>query len=131
MKGKPNILIVDDDAATRGLYAAMLQEDLKNVTINIAVNGGEGVKKFVQARPNLIVMDIHMPVVDGMAAYKRIYKCCRDYKWTMPDVIFCTSFTWYRELNDILVQNPSCTVLTKPVTSDQLATAVRSKMQGG
>lgn len=56
------ILIVDDDAANRALLADIL-EDLYD--IELASNGAEAVSKIVGFRPDIILLDIMMPEVDG------------------------------------------------------------------
>lgn len=64
------ILIVDDDAKTRKLLRAMLQNS--GYEIIEAENGEQGIKLAKENIPDLILMDIEMPVMDGMSAFKVI-----------------------------------------------------------
>lgn len=64
------ILIVDDDAKTRKLLRAMLQNS--GYEIIEAENGEQGIKLAKENIPVLILMDIEMPVMDGMSAFKVI-----------------------------------------------------------
>lgn len=63
---KPLILIADDDAKIRKLCEDLLQaEGYATLT---AENGARAMELVQTARPSLIIMDIHMPVLDGLAA---------------------------------------------------------------
>jgi two-component system cell cycle response regulator DivK len=64
------ILIVDDDAKTRKLLRAVLQNS--GYEIIEAENGEQGIKLAKENIPVLILMDIEMPVMDGMSAFKVI-----------------------------------------------------------
>jgi CheY-like chemotaxis protein len=70
MEPKPKILIVEDDASQRLLYSEELkEEDYEPVT---AKNGKEAIQILKKLKPDLIVLDIVMPVMDGMEALGRI-----------------------------------------------------------
>jgi two-component system, cell cycle response regulator DivK len=64
------ILIVDDSADARFVLGAILNYDGYRVVE--AVNGKEAVEKACRHRPDLILMDIQMPVMDGMTAARLI-----------------------------------------------------------
>lgn len=64
------ILIVDDDAKTRKLLRVVLQNF--GYEIIEAENGKQGIKLAKENIPDLILMDIEMPVMDGMSAFKVI-----------------------------------------------------------
>ncbi len=66
---KKKILVVDDAEFNRDLLLQLLEDDYEVI---MAVDGGEGVKKAEQERPDLILMDLGMPVMDGWEATKRI-----------------------------------------------------------
>jgi CheY-like chemotaxis protein len=65
------VLIVDDDDAVRSLLSLVL-EDAGCVVIGEASDGASGVRLAEQLRPDLITMDVHMPLLDGLAATRRI-----------------------------------------------------------
>ena len=60
------MLVVDDDANTRGSYVIALERG--GYRTLEAANGGEGLQTARARRPDAILMDIGMPVMDGFAA---------------------------------------------------------------
>lgn len=67
---KERILIVEDDRITRALFRTFLQSE-GYATIETA-NGIDGIKAAENEAPNLILMDIQMPEMDGMQALERL-----------------------------------------------------------
>ena len=66
------ILIADDQKRARQSLRALLATSLQGTEILEAVNGAEAVRLAEEARPRLVVMDILMPGVDGLAATREI-----------------------------------------------------------
>lgn len=64
------ILIIEDEKELAGLLAGKLKE--KNFSVAIAVNGREGLDKIAQEKPDLILLDLAMPVLDGIAVLKEL-----------------------------------------------------------
>ena len=108
-------MIVDDHAVVRsGLSAFLLAfDDLEYV--GEAAGGAEAVERCLAVRPDVILMDLVMPGVDGAEATRRIKEACPDVQ-----VIALTS---YRE--DDLVQGAlragALSYLLKNVSADELA----------
>ncbi|HEY9585008.1 MAG TPA: response regulator [Candidatus Paceibacterota bacterium] len=69
-KNKKNILIVEDDAALR----KVLTDKLTNEGFEVfeAVNGVEGLKLAAEKHPALIVLDIFMPIMDGVTMLSKL-----------------------------------------------------------
>ena len=65
------ILIVDDSKTSRKFLRNML-EDAGHEVVSEAVNGAEGVEKYKMYKPDVVTMDITMPVMDGIEAVKEI-----------------------------------------------------------
>src|ERR1700687_4180315 len=61
----PQILVVEDDDAIRGLVSEVLRDD--GYDVREATNGVEALDRLRDARPDLIVLDLMMPVMDGWA----------------------------------------------------------------
>ena len=65
------ILIVDDSRTSRKMLRNILESNGHEI-IDEAVNGQEGVQKFQALNPDVVTLDITMPVVDGVEALKMI-----------------------------------------------------------
>ncbi len=70
------ILIVDDSAFFRHRVAEVLNNASDISIVGYAVNGEEAIQKAHSLKPDLITMDIQMPVVDGISAVRRIMAEC-------------------------------------------------------
>ena len=66
----PLVLIIEDDYALRGLFREAL--DFEGFTTCIASDGIEGLELFEQINPDIILMDLMMPRMDGWQALERI-----------------------------------------------------------
>lgn len=65
------ILIVDDSKTSRKFLRGMLEEANHEVVAE-AVNGKDGVEKFKEYRPDIVTMDITMPILGGIDAVSEI-----------------------------------------------------------
>ena len=70
MSVHPKILIVDDDAFVRDILADILQAS--DYRVETAGNGQAALEKFQESPPDLIISDIHMPVLDGLGLIRRL-----------------------------------------------------------
>jgi CheY-like chemotaxis protein len=66
----PRILIVEDNELSRDMLSRRLEK--RGYEIAIAADGEEGVAKAASERPDLILMDLALPVLDGGEATRRI-----------------------------------------------------------
>lgn len=66
------VLVAEDSVTTRDLLVAMLRSDPEIVVVGEARNGAEAVDLTRQLRPDVITMDIQMPLMNGLDATKRI-----------------------------------------------------------
>lgn len=64
------ILLVEDNPMNRDMLQAVLAD--VGLSAKIAENGQQGVEKTLEWRPDLILMDLHMPVMDGLTAVRKI-----------------------------------------------------------
>lgn len=70
------VLIVDDSVFFRRALRDLIGRDSKFSIIGEAVNGRDAVLKACQLKPDLITMDVEMPVMDGISAVREIMKRC-------------------------------------------------------
>lgn len=70
-KSLPTVLVVDDSALIRKVLIKMLNENGYQV-VGEATNGEEGVELYKDLEPDIVTLDITMPVMDGVTALKQI-----------------------------------------------------------
>ena len=84
------VLIVDDSAFMRKMITAMISSDPAFEIVGTARNGDEGVTKAIELKPDLITLDIEMPIKDGLTALREIKARCHSFQ---PAVLMCSSLT--------------------------------------
>lgn len=73
--GKPlRVLVVEDSVFFRGQLCRLLQQDGDIVVVGEAGDGREAIEKAQQLHPDVVTMDIEMPVLDGIAAVREIMR---------------------------------------------------------
>lgn len=111
------LLIVDDSSTVRAILRAMFSEWKEIVVVGEAVNGREAVALAGQLRPDVVLMDIRMPVMDGREATEEIMATC-----AIPIVVF-SSLTHDEEARasiDMLAAG-ALDVIAKPDLTDRTA----------
>jgi NarL family two-component system response regulator LiaR len=118
------VMLVDDHAVVRsGLGAFLLAfDDLELVAE--AGSGEEAVRLCEQVRPDVVLMDLVMPGMDGAAATRAIREQCPDIQ-----VIALTSFK-EKDLVEGALQAGAIGYLLKNVSADELADAIRAAHAG-
>jgi two-component system chemotaxis response regulator CheB len=66
------VLVVDDSSFFRRRLSDILNKDSNLTVIDVAVNGKEAVEKAIALQPDVITMDIEMPILNGIDAVKQI-----------------------------------------------------------
>lgn len=123
--GAVSVLLVDDHALMReGLRQLLaLEEDLQ--VVGEAVNGFEALAKVRQLHPDVVLMDISMPGVDGVALTRQV---TREF----PELAVIM-LTMYRQEQQLLqaMKNGARGYLLKSVSAREVAQAIRTVHQGG
>jgi len=70
---KLRMMLVDDSAETREYLRKLLQFEPQIELVGVAANGKDAVDMALEIRPDLILMDINMPVMDGISAAELIF----------------------------------------------------------
>lgn len=73
-RGKPRVVVIDDSAFMRKLITEMVQSSDEFVVVGTAVNGEDGLREISELDPDIVTLDIEMPVMDGLAALEQIMK---------------------------------------------------------
>lgn len=69
---RKTVLYVEDDKDTVELFSQMLSKHVKH--IDIAYNGKEGLEKYKQLDPDIVITDIEMPIMSGLTLLSEIKK---------------------------------------------------------
>jgi two-component system, NarL family, response regulator LiaR len=118
------VLLVDDHAVVRsGLGAVLLTYDDMTL-IGEAGNGEEAVRLCEKLQPDVVLMDLMMPVMDGVAATAAIKK-----QWPKTNIIALTSFK-EKEMVEGALKAGALSYLLKNVSAGELATAIRGAVSG-
>src|SRR5437660_2424915 len=72
------VMLADDHAVVRDGLRALLEEGNDLQVIAVAGNGREAVAEAQRLRPDIVIMDIAMPELDGVEATRRIVEKCPD-----------------------------------------------------
>ena len=72
--GKPRVLIIDDSAVVRGLVARWVEGDSRLEVAATCADGEQGVRRAKELQPDLVVLDVEMPRMDGLTALPLILK---------------------------------------------------------
>jgi pilus assembly protein CpaE len=130
--GKPNkpeekqpisIILVDDIAETRDSIKKLLAFESDFKVIDTAGNGREGVQKAIERKPDIVIMDINMPDMDGLEAASRITKAVPTVGVIMMSVQDDADYMQKAMLAGARF------FLTKPVNMDQLYNTIRNVHQ--
>ena len=118
------VLLVDDHEMVRLGVSAYLsvQEDIK--VIDQAENGKIGVEKALEFKPDIILMDLVMPVMDGIEATKEILS-----KWKEAKIIIVTSFIDDEKVYPAISAGAK-SYLLKTSSASEIAKAIRDTYRG-
>jgi two-component system chemotaxis response regulator CheB len=83
------VLIVDDSAFMRQALRGILSADPEIQVLDAARNGQEGIDKAKTLKPDVVTLDIEMPVMDGLTALQKIRAACTP----APAVLMCSTLT--------------------------------------
>jgi CheY-like chemotaxis protein len=119
---KKTILVVDDTDWNRDLLVQLLEEEY---TVLQAVDGEQGVKMTQEEKPDLILMDLGMPVMDGWEATRRIK--ANDALKQIP-IIAVTSHAMVGD--EIDARKAGCDdYLPKPIDEDLLMQKIKKFLE--
>lgn len=118
------VVIVDDHVMVRKGLATFLKAKPDLELVGEASNGEEALQVCTEAQPDVILMDLVMPKMDGSAATRAIRERCPEVQ-----VIALTSFQ-EKELVQEALKAGAISYLLKNVSADELADAIRAAYAG-
>ena len=115
------VLIVDDSEAIRSVMCRVLSSSQGMAVIGSACNGAEAVEKVDETLPDVVVMDVDMPIMDGLEATRRI-------KRAHPAIVVVLVSGSTNLLNASLFAGADG-YLTKPFSADSLISRVKGDLE--
>jgi len=119
------VLICDDHAVVRAGLEQLLGTTDDIEVVAVADNGAGAVARAAEVAPDVVLMDLSMPVMDGTEATRRIVAATPG-----AQVVVLTSFSDQRRILDALAAGASGYVL-KDAAPEELLAAVRTAAAGG
>jgi DNA-binding NarL/FixJ family response regulator len=116
--GAIRVLVADDQALVRGGFAMILEAEPDLVVVGEAEDGASAVRLAAERSPDVVLMDVRMPRMDGIEATRRITAAGR------ARVLVLTTFDLDEYVYDAVLAGASGFLL-KDVTPEYLVTAVR------
>jgi DNA-binding NarL/FixJ family response regulator len=117
------IMLADDQAMVRQGFGALLNAQQGMAVVGEATNGEDAVRTCRELRPDVVLMDVRMPVMDGLEATRRLMNP-PDGVDHRPRVLMLTTF----DLDDYVyeaLRAGASGFLLKDATADDLVAAVR------
>lgn len=118
------LLVVDDQEVVRAGFAALLETQTDFTVVSTAANGLEATQLCKDRRPDVVLMDVRMPIMDGIEATAQIVGMTDDEGRDGPRVLVLTTFDLDEYVYDALRAGASGFLL-KDVAAERLFDAVR------
>lgn len=124
MSTSVRILVVDDQDIVRAGFSALLETQPDFTVVGAAADGVDAVTLAAATRPDVVLMDVRMPVMDGIEATRQILADTNTDAAEQPRVLMLTTFDLDDYVYDALRAGASGFLL-KDVTAERLFDAVR------
>jgi DNA-binding NarL/FixJ family response regulator len=118
------ILLADDQALVRGGFRMILEAEPDIQVVGEAADGSEVVERALETRPDLVLMDVRMPALDGIEATRRLLAALPATR-----VLILTTFDLDEYVVDAFRAGASGFLL-KTAPPQQLVAAVRTVQEG-
>ena len=121
MKFIQRVLVIDDNANNRNIIEAMLQK--QQIVTDQAADGIDGLAKIAKTNYDVIIIDYHMPIMDGLEVIRRIKKDATERNVNQPIVFLHSSSDDEHIANECSLLNVDVSMV-KPVKMKQLFDAL-------
>jgi two-component system chemotaxis response regulator CheB len=81
------VVIVDDSAVIRGLVTRWIEAEPDLEMVGVGVNGRDGVERVRTLKPDVVILDIEMPVLDGVSALPEILRAAPQARVVMASTL--------------------------------------------
>jgi DNA-binding NarL/FixJ family response regulator len=123
------VIVADDQEVVRAGFGALLATQPDIGVVATARDGAEAVRLCVTQHPDVVLMDVRMPVMDGIEATSRITAAVTGAVTDGPRILMLTTFDLDEYVYDALAAGASGFLL-KDVTAERLFDAVRVVASG-
>lgn len=117
------ILVIDDERAVRDSFELALEDE--GFEIRTAENGLEGVEKVKELKPDLVFLDLKMPMLDGVETLRQI----KAIDTSIP-VYIVTAFQreFMEPLNNAVADGLQFELAAKPLSAEQIVAIAKAKL---
>ncbi|WP_456275997.1 response regulator [Bacillus sp. AK128] len=119
------VVLADDQDLIRGSLRIVLQSESDIEVVGMAANGAEAIDLCKQFQPHIVLMDIHMPEVNGIEATKQIKE-----QWPTIKVVMLTTFHEMNYVREAMKAGAEGYLL-KAMQPEDLASSIRLVYKGG
>jgi DNA-binding NarL/FixJ family response regulator len=120
------VLLADDQRLVRSGFRMILRAESDIDVVGEAADGREAIEAAAKLKPDVVLMDIRMPEVDGLEATRRLMNADEP----RPRVVVLTTFNLDEYVYEALRAGASCFLL-KDAPEEQLVSAIRLAADGG
>ena len=120
----PTVLVVDDVADARAVISELMRSEAYRVVE--AADGGEAVEAASRERPHLVLLDLNLPVLDGLEVARRL----RQLPWMEGVPVVAVTAYHYHGMREAALEAGCDEYLPKPLDFDELAGLVRRILGG-
>lgn len=117
--GQYRVMVVDDSAVIRGMMSRWLEEDPAIQVVGTAGNGAMALTSMVRLDPEIIILDIEMPIMDGLTALPEIFKINPKVKVIMASTLTNRN----AEISMKALSLGACDYVSKPTSTREIASS--------
>jgi two-component system alkaline phosphatase synthesis response regulator PhoP len=122
---KAKLLLIEDDATLSKMYQKKFEAD--GFTVATAFDGLEGLEKTVQEKPDLVVLDIMLPKLDGISVFKKMRSTPETFK---TPVLLLTNFDQEDTVFECFKLGAVDYLLKSSVTPTQVVAKIENLLKG-
>jgi DNA-binding NarL/FixJ family response regulator len=119
------VMLVDDHAVVRAGLHRLLEQSTEMLVVAEATDGAHALVQMAEHRPHVVLMDLSMPLMDGIEATRAIMA-----GWPATRIIGLTSFSDRERVSAMMEAGASGYVL-KDASPEELVRAIRATVEGG
>lgn len=119
------VILVDDHPLVLDGIRTRLENEAGIEIVAEASNGAQAVEKAQELKPDVVLMDVSMPVLNGFEATRKLGECCPDVR------VLILSMHDNREYILQLIQSGAKGYILKDVSAEEMVKAIETVCQGG